>query len=360
MFDVVVIGAGAVGLSIARRVAGHGGSILVLDADSAGGRGSRAAAGVAIPSVRLLQDRQLHEFATAGAVRLEEDVKSLEEGQPLRRGRGVLRLVEQLEQREAFEQAADDAGFDPGRWLQPGELTEAEPLLSGGKFVGGYEGPDGYLVDTDAYLDAMLRDALGQGVEIGLGETVLSVGEVSGGTTVATDKREVSCEQLVLAAGAWSGVIPGLPRLPVKPLRGQMVTMQQAGAKLDRIISGRAYLAPWRGSEIVLGASEEDVGFAEENTPAGMTFLFASLMRMAPGLRGARLVRSWAGLRSSTPDGRPLLGRIPEAPGVLAATGHGGQGILTAALTGDAVAEILASGTSFLGESFALASGATG
>ena len=353
MYDVVVIGAGAVGLSVARRVVEKGGSTLVLDAHPAGGRGSRAAAGVAIPSVRLLQDPELHQFATAGAARLDEDLSGLEDGRPLRRGRGVLRLVEQEEQRETFEEEAAARDLDPGRWLDAGDLVGAEPLLRGGRFVGGYAGTDGYLVDTDAYLDAMLRDALGRGCEVGLGETVISVAQASGGSAVVTDRREVRGEQVVLAAGAWSGAIPGLPRLPVSPLRGQMATIHQAGTNLERIVSGRAYLAPWRGSEIVLGASEEDAGFAEENTPAGMAFLFAGLIRMAPGLRGARLTRAWAGLRASTPDGRPLLGRIPDSPGVVVATGHGGQGILSAALTGDAVAEILGSGTSFLGEAFA-------
>jgi glycine oxidase len=352
MYDAVVIGAGAVGLSVARRIAAAGGAPLVVDADLTGGRGSRAAAGVAIPSVRLLEDPELHRFAAAGADRLAEDLDALEGTRPLRRGRGVLRLVEHEEQRATLERAAERGGFEPGRWLDLEELVESEPVLRGGRLLGAYAGDDGYVVDTDAYLDAMLRDLGRSGVEVSLGESVLSVSHQNGAASVVTDKREIRAEGVVLAAGAWSGTIPGLPRLPVRPLRGQMATIQQAGIGLERILSGRAYLGPWRGSELVLGASEEDAGFTEENTPEGLAFLFAGLMRMAPGLRRARLKRTWAGFRAGTPDGRPLVGRIPAAPSLVAATGHGGQGILTAALTGEAAAEILDSGTSFLGDSF--------
>jgi glycine oxidase len=132
-----------------------------------------------------------------------------------------------------------------------------------------------------------------------------------------------------------------------------MLTVFHPTLRLTRVVSGPMYLAPWRRGEVVVGATEEDAGFASHVTPSGLLHLNAAVARMAPKLREARFVQSWAGLRSATPDGRPLIGHYPGTAAVLLASGHGGQGILTGALTGAVVAELLEHGRSDVAAAFA-------
>ncbi len=129
--------------------------------------------------------------------------------------------------------------------------------------------------------------------------------------------------RLVVCAGAWSGGIAGLPPLPVKPLRGQMLTIFHPEVRLTRVVSGPTYLAPWRTGELVVGATEEDAGFACHVTPTGLMHLGATVAKLEPMLREARFGRAWAGLRAVTPGGKPLIGRYPGTKAVLIASGHG-------------------------------------
>jgi glycine oxidase len=350
--DIIVLGAGVVGLSTARELAAQGARVIVLDPDNPGGQGSRAAAGVAIPSIRLLDDPDMLAFTSAGRTVLSEEVASLGAG-TLRRGAGILRPMPDEKARLALEAKASRVEGWLGRWAPADEVAALEPALTGAPIAGAFVNDEGFMVDTDAYLTALMHDAGARGAEVRLSEAALLVSDSSQGVEVRTAQATLRADWLVVAAGAWSGSIPGLPPLPIKPQRGQMITVFHPKVRLSRIVSGPTYLAPWRAGQVVVGATEEDVGFAPYTTPAGLMHLSATVCRLAPALREARFVGSWAGLRSTSPDGRPLLGRYPGTSRTVMASGHGGQGILTGALSGRAMAELLSSGRSDVAEPFA-------
>ena len=90
-----------------------------------------------------------------------------------------------------------------------------------------------------------------------------------------------------------------------------------------------------------MGATEEDAGFSEETTAEGLLLLTSFVARVAPVLAKASVTASWAGLRAVTGSGRPVVGRLDHSGRLFAATGHGSQGILTAAVTGAIVAEAM-------------------
>jgi glycine oxidase len=343
--DVVVLGAGVVGLSAARQLARRGARVTLLDPSTPGGRGSRAAAGVAIPSFRLLDDPQLLEFAREGRKLLVEELSALG-GEALRRGAGILRIALDDKSRRSMEdKAAGQPGW-LGRWAGLEEVVSLEPALAGAQMAGAFVNDEAFMVDTEAYLNSLLQGGSAAGVDVRLGESAVGVTEEEGGVRVRTERGELKADWLVVAAGAWSGAIAGLPPLPVKPQRGQMMVVMHPKLRLTRVVSGAAYLAPWRAGEIVVGATEEDAGFAEHPTPAGLLHLSAVVARLSHGLREARFVRAWAGLRSTTPSGRPLLGAWPGTSRVLVGTGHGGQGIMTGGLSGLALAELVDTGRS--------------
>lgn len=344
--EVLILGAGVVGLSAARRLAARGARVTVLDTVNPGGRGSRAAAGVAIPSVRLFDDPAMLAFARAARATLAEDLASLPDSTHLRRGQGILRITPDAKSRDAL---AEKASHDPeglGTWVDAAKLVALEPALEGTPLFGAFVSELGHMVDTEGYANALLDVAARQGVQLRLGESARSVRETQEGIELQTDRETLRARYLLVSAGPWSGGIAGLPGLPVKPLRGQMLVVHQPGLRLSRVVSGATYLAPWRAGEIVVGATEEDAGFAEHVTPAGLLHLSATVAKLAPRLREARVVRSWAGLRAVTPDGRPYIGRYPGTRHTFIASGLGGQGILTGALTGAAIADLIDHGRS--------------
>ena len=104
----------------------------------------------------------------------------------------------------------------------------------------------------------------------------------------------------------------------------------------------------------MVGATEENVEFRDYNTPDGLLLLLGILGRVAPILRDARVSTMWAGLRAATRSGRPMIGLHPETRRVIVATGHTSQGILTGALTGQAIAELIDSDRSDIAAAFAL------
>jgi glycine oxidase len=145
---------------------------------------------------------------------------------------------------------------------------------------------------------------------------------------------------LVLAAGAWSGRIPELPPLPVRPVRGQMLLL--GGVEWPwggSVRQGELYAVRRGATGLLVGATVEEAGFDKHTTVAGIENLLAFARRLLPGIGHIRLETVWAGLRPGTPDDLPILGRLPGWPAVVA-TGHFRNGILLAPWTARQVARL--------------------
>jgi len=160
----------------------------------------------------------------------------------------------------------------------------------------------------------------------------------------------------VLAAGAWSRNIPGLPdaaRPPVRPLKGQMLAIQMpdGAALLDHVVWGPGnsivpsiYLAPKSDGRLVVGATVEEMGFDTALTAGGLLELLRLTWDVLPAVYDQPVVESWAGLRPASRDDAPILG--PTAvDGLVLATGHHRNGILLAPVTARAMARYLDDGT---------------
>jgi glycine oxidase len=165
------------------------------------------------------------------------------------------------------------------------------------------------------------------------------------GVLVKGKKGTREAARLVLAAGAWSGRIPGLPALPVRPVRGQMALLGGVQWPWQGSVRGLHAYAVRRGlTGLLIGSTVEEAGFDAHPTLAGIEDLLSFARRTFPGLAGARLETVWAGLRPGTPDDLPILGPLPGWPAVLAATGHFRNGILRAPWTAREVVRMLGEG----------------
>jgi glycine oxidase len=154
----------------------------------------------------------------------------------------------------------------------------------------------------------------------------------------------VAAQQVVVAAGAWSGAIGGLPALPLRPVKGQIMRLRdpQGPGLLERIVRFEGgYLVPRGDGRYALGATMEERGFDTTVTAGGLYELLRDAGELVPGIHELIVEETAAGLRPATPDNAPALGRDGGLEGLVWATGHHRNGILLAPVTGDIVAAVL-------------------
>jgi glycine oxidase len=233
-------------------------------------------------------------------------------------------------------------------WLSGDEVRERWPGTAPDASGALFASEDG-AVDPQALTRALLADARRLGARL-LPHTVDRViitgdrvtGIVAGGESLAV-------ERVVLAAGAWTPLIEGLPRaLAVTPVRGQMAATPWPGETPPAILYYDHGYVLTRGAEAVLGSTMEHAGFDCRVTNEGLAQIFRTAVRLLPALARLPVHRTWAGLRPVTPDGRPILGADPDVRGLFYATGHGRNGVLLAALTGDIIGDLLTKGSTDL------------
>lgn len=229
-------------------------------------------------------------------------------------------------------------------WLDAEEVAERFPVAA--HCEGALFAPEDGAVNAPELRRAFLADAVRLGVRVipARVERVLTIlGKVTG---VETSAGKIRTENVIIAAGAWSPQIAGLPRpIPVEPVRGQMAALPWPHDTPPAILYCDHGYVLTRGGEALLGSTMERVGFDARVTPEGIAHLRAAGGKMVPALRDVTPTRTWAGLRPVTPDGRPLLGPDPEVRGLWYATGHGRNGILLAGLSGEIIGNLVTNGT---------------
>jgi glycine oxidase len=171
----------------------------------------------------------------------------------------------------------------------------------------------------------------------------LSVHIGAAGTTVdaaAAAAPEASdtliADNVVIAAGCWSGQIDTgvASAVPVRPVRGQLLHLAWSAAPLAHVLWGaRCYMVPWQDGTVLVGATVEEVGFAEDVTVAGVHTLLSAAAELVPDTMSARFKEARVGLRPASSDTVPVIGPSPDMPGLFYATGHYRNGILLAPLT---------------------------
>jgi len=338
--DVIIIGGGLVGLATGAALSARGADVSIV-ADHNAGEASRAAAGMLAPSVER-SEGPAHTFAIAARDLYPSYVEALAEVTgtlvPLNRD-GILELV--FDEQHADAKRAEIAPLG-GKWLSAEELRSLEPGI--GQAAGACLFPDDGAVDNVALLRVLREMVEASSTVTIIHDRVTSIDlenerpwvELASGRTMIASK-------LVLAAGAWSPGIEGLPRrIPIEPVRGQMLSL---GACPIRHVTyaGDGYVVPRSSAHAVVGSTMEHVGFATGTTPEGMRALGDVAQRIAPALASARPLERWSGLRPVTPDLLPILGADPEYSMLLYACGHSRNGILLGPLTGECIAA-LASG----------------
>lgn len=351
---VVVIGGGVIGLAAAWRLARRGVAVTLLERHRPGAGASTAAAGMLSPLKEAGEPGPFLELGLRSLERYPGFVADIEACARLevgyrRQGRLDVACTEEeagtLRRQQAVQQ---QAGFE-SRLLELSELRRLEPALAHDVTLGLATEHD-HQVDNARLVAALWLAAGREGAVIrpaaGAAAVTLAGADdrVSG---VDLDSGEhVDADAVVVAAGAWTGAIDLPRRLPVRPVRGQIILLRTVPPALRRVTWGPdCYLVPRPDGRLLVGATMEEAGFVLASTAGATERLLASAIRIAPALADAELEGFQVGLRPATPDGLPVIGEDPATPGLFFATGHFRNGILLAPETAELIAAAILDGT---------------
>lgn len=349
--NVLIIGGGVIGLSIAREL--HKGGvrrITIVERGRVGNEASYAAAGMLAPNAEATSADEFFRFCrdSCGLFPVLADELFEETGIAIELDRsGTLYAAfteedsAELEEKHRWQL---EAGMNVKR-LSAAETLDAEPHIS-------YEVresllyPDDWQVENRRMLDALREYASRNGIEIlenvEAKQLVTENGRVLG---AATETERLTANKTVLATGAWTSFIKiGNGRMPfdVKPIRGQMISYRMTERRFNRVVcTPRGYLVPRADGRVLVGATVEDAGFDKAVTDEGVEGLRLAGTEIAPCLAGLEIDEKWSGLRPFAADGLPVLGAITGLEDVLIATAHYRNGILLSPLTAKVIAVMI-------------------
>jgi glycine oxidase len=346
--DVVIIGAGLIGLSLAFELAGRGATVRIFDRGEPGKAASWAGAGMLAPYTEEIDDeplRQLCERSLAMYPAFTEIVRQESGVDPQLRLDGILSVaygdgLSSLRERAARLHEHGIAADTLDRMQTLALEPALAPTASSSLLVHG-EGQ----VDNRRLGRALLAACEKRGVVVETNVSAVAVRcnprRVLG---VSTNGGFSAADAVVNATGAWAAQLDEVPRscVPdVHPVKGQMLSLEIPRGLMQRVtwVPG-AYLVPRADGRLLVGATVEYVDFDQRVTADGMHKLLQAALPAASGLQNFTIGEMWGGLRPGTPDGRPYLGPTP-LEGYFVATGHYRNGILLAPVTAVLLADAI-------------------
>jgi len=321
-WDVIIAGAGIIGVSLALELRERGATVLMLDRGEPGAEASSAAAGM-LSAADPETPEALRPLLVASARMFAPFVKKIESTAGMQVGfrrTGTIALLH------------ENAAPREYRYLSSAELQLLEPSIHS-------EGHSAFFVQEDSVdplllMRAALTAARNGGVEIQGHTAVTEIRARDNSVEVVTEKDNFSTASAVDCRGAWSGP-------PVRPRKGQMLYVYPETSVLQHVLRAPdVYIVPRSSGKILIGATVEDLGFDKSVAPSAIRDLQNAAAKYVPALASAPVTQSWAGLRPGTPDDLPILGPT-DIPHVFIATGHFRNGILLAPITAEIMADLI-------------------
>jgi glycine oxidase len=353
--DVVIVGGGVIGLTMARALRQRGvRDVVLIERGQLGAEASWAAGGILGPQIESDRADDFFKLACASRDLYPAFANALNEesGTDVELdATGTLYLafteeeVSEIRQRFAWQ---TKAGLEVGL-LSAAEALSLEPSVSPA-VRGALLFPNDVQVENRKLVEAlaMANERLGGRVVTDCEVRAVRV-EQGKICAVETSLGRVSAPIVVLAAGAWSSLInspdASLPAIEMEPVRGQMLCFAARPPIARHVLySSRGYLVPRRDGRVLAGSTAERVGFEKSVTGQGRNAIKTMALEIAPSVAGLPLLGSWAGFRPRAADGLPVLGPWEGIEGLFYATGHYRNGILLAPVTGELMAKAIVEG----------------
>ena len=367
--DVVIIGGGVTGCSIAYQLAKQGVQTIVLEKGGFGGGASGAGAGVISPLWHVdsevepmwrLAMRSLDLFPPLAVDLSEAGID------PEFRQTGVLKLAlteEQVNELRRNLVWQSDLGLGVV-WLDSAQVAQREPEVSSAVLGGVFSAGEGH-VRGQRLVDSLVHAASRLGAQFHQETEVLGLRREGRRVTgVDTSAGEIDAGQVVLAAGPWSGIParwlpegrdPGSPAIPVRPVKGERILLRKPDfMPCSPVRNFEAYVVPRLDGNVLVGATRVEGRFDELLTAGGVSQLIAAATLTFPSLADAEFISGRAGVRPATSDGMPVLGPVPETEGFSIAAGHDAAGIMLSPGTAELMAQYLLDGNAAPLEPFSL------
>ena len=353
--NVVIIGGGVVGLSIARALALRGVSeITLIERGSVGCEASSAAAGMLAPQAEAdnaddffelcCRSRDLYpEFAAALREETGIDIELDETGTLY----VAITEEDEVEIQHRFEWQI--AARLPVEQLTGIEARALEPCISS-SVRSALRFPRDIQVENRRLVSALAEANVKLGVRLLTGTSVNSISISNDAVTgVETSAGFISSRKVVLAAGAWTSILDVPDKAPsslsIEPVRGQMICFETNSRLAKHVIySPRGYVVPRLDGRLLAGSTSEIAGFDKRTTGSGIHSILTRALEISEQIAGLSLLDTWAGLRPHAADGLPVLGPCAEIEGLFYATGHYRNGILLTPITGELMAESIVTG----------------
>ncbi len=352
--DVVIVGGGVIGCTIAYYLSKSDVDVAVFDRGEIGAEASSAATGLLAPLGPLSGPGPYADLLLSSFALFPVLVPELEEASGIHLAyeqTGALRIVRNAKNLSNLRKrmhAWQPLGLKM-YWLTGDEARQLEPLLSLDVCAAIYV-PEESQINASSLVKSFSLAAINQGATFYNHSKILDIerhkAKVTGVYTSLGER--IACNHLVLATGAWAAECSDWLHfpIPITPQRGQALMLHQPPIPLLRhIIFGEAaYLAPKMKHKIIVGTTKEEVDFDSNPTPGGLSWLLNAATRLSPALKSCTLDHMWAGLRPRTPDNQPILGQVPGWENVTLAVGHGSVGIMLSAITGQTISELILTG----------------
>lgn len=346
--DVIIVGGGVIGCSIALRLAGTGLTVAVIERGRVGGEASRAAAGMLSPQTEAsgpdpfldlcLRSRSMYrDFARQLTETSGVDVEYRDEGTLC-----VVAEGEDESELDSWSSWQTRAGLEL-EVLPANVLSRIEPAVTQSATRAVFI-PKDHQVENRRLMDALDAGCRRAGVEIIEDHEVTALitkrGRARG---VMCGERRFDAGAVIVAAGCWSSRLlePSGLNITVTPARGQMIALRADGFSINHTLhSSKCYLVPRNDGRILAGATVEYAGFHKAVTAGGVNSLLSAAIELVPSLKDCGIVESWSGLRPDTNDHLPVIG--PSGiDNLWLATGHFRNGILLAPITAELISDCI-------------------
>ena len=347
---ILIIGGGIIGLSIAWRLIGIGKKVIIIDKKNLGKEASWAAAGMLSGRLDLKPCEKkllpIFEKSHLAWPKFAEELENKSGKSIGYKKEGTLRVACDLDEEKKLKNNYDFLKNNKVNiyWLSGDKIRDKEPYVSN-NVLSGFFSPDDHHVNNRYILDALItilkknknNCIFKENTEVE--KIITNKNQVIG---VKTNNEIIKTKEIIVCSGAWTSKIKNIEikEVPIRPVKGQMVCLKiPKNILLLKHILWRenVYLVPRNNSDLIIGATEEEMGYDKSLTVGGIYNLLKIAREVLPAIEDLSIVESWSGLRPTSRDDAPIIGPSKKLKGLIYATGHHKNGILLAPLTSSVI-----------------------